>query len=904
MADADPTTPPDGHALARRYAAAGLRVLPIPHGRKHPTLAAWQDAATTDADTIDAWWSGLYAGQGVGLAPDRLPDGRWWFAVDIDQHGVDGAAVWADLCDGYGDAPDTCEATTGGGGTHLLFAAPHEIRNGKLAEGVDLRGHGGQIVTEPTIHPSGRPYCWVDGAAPWERPIADAPGWLLALITATPEPVEPARAPATRTDRPGDQWAQVTTWAQLLEGDGWTLSHVDRTGEHHWVRPGKDKREGTSATTGYKGADVLKVFTTSHPDLAADATYTKLGYLAATRYDGDHTAAAADLRAQGYGDPTPDPVALGLTGISEGKGIVEWDEPWPEPVGFRAADPAPEVPVDALPAWVADQVRNAATQLGCDPMLPFVFGLGALSVASLGHVHIDVRAGETMRTTGLYVLAAGPPASGKSPALEMMFGPVRAYEANAIRYAAEEAAKANARRKIAAKEAETAAELAARTGDTGDRLRAEQLAAEAATHEDPPSGELITTDITPERVATLMAANAERAAIVSDEAGVLDVDRYGDRGGAKKLDIYLQGFTGQPVAVHRVKAPTVRLRAPLLAIVAGVQPEALAAAMSDDQWRTRGLGARFLSATTDVLATNTDIDIDLWDHEVGDRYATTLANLAASWSGWVVPAVLTIDADGRRRFSAWAGELRSRELAGDLIGEGGWVSKMRSSTLRIAALLHLADGSRPADPIADSVVERAIRIAEWFISHHTREVGSSSTRERRLLAWLVAEVTPEGPFVAREGARQGRFVARRDLSRRGPRHLRTKDETAEPLAALYEAGYVRFPGTTNTQVNAMIRAAKIIEVHPSAGEILGCATARDSARQTPGEYVETTRDADPVALVALVAEEGISDPSFMGFSASGSPPPRDTRDTRDEPDVSCTSTQAPPPAPDLDWMDP
>ncbi len=319
------TTPPDGRELAQRCAAVGLRVLPIPHGRKHPTLKAWQDAATTDAETIEAWWSGLYAGHGLGLAPDQLPDGRWWFVVDIDQHGVDGAATWADLCDAHGDAPETVEATTGGGGAHLLFAAPAEIRNGRLGDGIDIRGHGGQIVVEPTIHPSGQPYCWVDGSAPWERAIADAPAWLLALLN--PEPVErerPSLSAPARNDRPGDQWAAQTSWAELLERDGWTFDYTDASGETFWVRPGKDKRDGASATTGFMGSDVLKVFTTSmtHAGLNGDETYTKLGYLAATRYNGDHSAAAAALRALGHGDDLPSADALGLTALSGPSGAV------------------------------------------------------------------------------------------------------------------------------------------------------------------------------------------------------------------------------------------------------------------------------------------------------------------------------------------------------------------------------------------------------------------------------------------------------------------------------------------------------------------------------------------------------------------------------------------------------
>jgi hypothetical protein len=312
MATPDDTTPtPSALEYARAYAALGLRVMPIEPGKKYPAgIGKWQDAATTDEATITNWWTNLYRGHGIGLALGELPDGRWAFAVDIDgaSHGVDGASTWQELCSAYPGHPpaDTVEATTGGGGRHLIYAAPTEVRNGILGPqggGIDIRGHGGQILVEPSIHPNGHPYSWADGHEPWNMEIADAPPWLVDML----EQPEPERAPtspnvpqAGAMDRPGDLWAQTVSWHDLLTSDGWTLHHVDRQGEEHWTRPGKDRREGTSATTGYAGSDVLKVFSSSIPNLVADETYTKIGWLAATRYGGDHSAAASYLAGIGH----------------------------------------------------------------------------------------------------------------------------------------------------------------------------------------------------------------------------------------------------------------------------------------------------------------------------------------------------------------------------------------------------------------------------------------------------------------------------------------------------------------------------------------------------------------------------------------------------------------------------
>ena len=135
------------------------------------------------------------------------------------------------------------------------------------------------------------------------------------LEAAAPPPARPVLVSVPTGDRPGDLWAAATPWAQILEPDGWTLHHVDPGGEEHWTRPGKERREGSSATVNYLGSDVLKVFTSSVPQLTVDATYSKLGYLAATRHGGDHAAAASALRTAGWHAP-PAPELDDLIGPS------------------------------------------------------------------------------------------------------------------------------------------------------------------------------------------------------------------------------------------------------------------------------------------------------------------------------------------------------------------------------------------------------------------------------------------------------------------------------------------------------------------------------------------------------------------------------------------------------------
>jgi hypothetical protein len=290
----------DTLTVALDYAGQGLRVLPIMPGGKRPPMRAWQDAATTDPETIRLWWTGLYADHGVGIATGA---GSGIFVLDVDvADGKAGDETLRELEDSYGPLTDTVRTITGSGGAHHYYRLPAgvEIRNDsgrKLGAGLDIRGEGGQVVAPPTIHPtSGRAYEWEDGCSPDEIAIAEAPRWLIALLTVEPEQPAPSVAPVDRTgdDGPAARYNESTTWHELLSADGWTLGHTDRDGCQHWVRPGKDPREGTSATVGYQGRDILRVFTSSIPDLPEGA-YNRFGYTAATRHHGNRSAFATEL---------------------------------------------------------------------------------------------------------------------------------------------------------------------------------------------------------------------------------------------------------------------------------------------------------------------------------------------------------------------------------------------------------------------------------------------------------------------------------------------------------------------------------------------------------------------------------------------------------------------------------
>jgi hypothetical protein len=326
MSVVEQTSQPNVMLAALRYASLGFRVVPIAPAAKAPLLRDWPNRASNDPADLRLWW-GKRPDAGVGLVMGTQSDGSAVIAVDIDNHNPAelGADTIRDLELAYGDLPDTWRQITGSGGQHILLRVPDglDIRNdaGKLlGPGVDIRANGGQIIAAPTIHPNGRPYEWEDGNAPWDIPIADAPGWIIGLLTARSDgPKERPAAPYEGQTRPGDRWAAATPWKALLEADGAQYLATHKDGHEFWARPGI-AGDHTSASLYYKGSEVLYCFTPNWPGLEQNQSYTKLGYLAATRFGGDHSEAARWLVEQGHGsddqDDYSDLITPGIAGTT------------------------------------------------------------------------------------------------------------------------------------------------------------------------------------------------------------------------------------------------------------------------------------------------------------------------------------------------------------------------------------------------------------------------------------------------------------------------------------------------------------------------------------------------------------------------------------------------------------
>lgn len=192
---------------AEWYALQGWKILPChgiidggrctcgrPHSEpkdvgKHPAIDEWNIRATDDAQVIEDWWSqSPEANIGVFCRPSGF------LVIDIDPRsgGFESFQRFEELLEG--NLPPTVEALTGEytlngktvRGRHLFYKCdPSEALVGNLIKnnlkGIDIK-HNGYVLIAPSRHFSGYCYNWIDGQAPWEMEMAEAPEELLSLL--------------------------------------------------------------------------------------------------------------------------------------------------------------------------------------------------------------------------------------------------------------------------------------------------------------------------------------------------------------------------------------------------------------------------------------------------------------------------------------------------------------------------------------------------------------------------------------------------------------------------------------------------------------------------------------------------------------------------------------------------
>ncbi|HUM06399.1 MAG TPA: phage/plasmid primase, P4 family [Terriglobales bacterium] len=152
---------------------------------KHPVDLAWQKSPKLSIPDAYALFDGEPWNLGVAT-------GDTFWVLDYDPgHASKEAQALAERLEAEGLQPTTL---TGSGGLHWWFSLPNDFEvsnsSGRLPQGFDVRGHGGQVVCPPSVSGKG-PYVKLEGI------VRNAPDYILAAIR--PETKSPEIGQVDRT---------------------------------------------------------------------------------------------------------------------------------------------------------------------------------------------------------------------------------------------------------------------------------------------------------------------------------------------------------------------------------------------------------------------------------------------------------------------------------------------------------------------------------------------------------------------------------------------------------------------------------------------------------------------------------------------------------------------------------
>jgi hypothetical protein len=267
---------------------------------------------------------------------------------------------------------------------------------------IETRGEGGLFLCAPTPG-----YALEQGSFDKVPLLGEAErGLLIEAACALNETLPPdpqAAVTGAACGRPGDDFNERGDVRGVLLGHGWGLV---RGGENeYWRRPGKD--QGWSATLRDR---VLFVFSSNAAPFEPERAYAPFSVYTLLEHAGDFAAAAAALRAGGYGDAGGDEVGDKVDDGVDLSRILGDGPPRPEPEQPRYPDPGP-LPVELfrVPGFVSE-VMDHCLATAPYPNVPLAF-CGALALQAL-------LAGRRVRDaadnrTNLYVLALAYSSVGK-----------------------------------------------------------------------------------------------------------------------------------------------------------------------------------------------------------------------------------------------------------------------------------------------------------------------------------------------------------------------------------------------------------------------------------------------------------------------------------------------------------
>lgn len=467
---------------------------------------------------------------------------------------------------------------------------------------------------------------------------------------------------------------------------------------------------------------------------------------------------------------------------------------WEPPIPFESIN-TPVFPLESLPGPLARFVECLAESTQTPEEMAGLLSLGVLATAFQSRYEVEITP-DWREPLCLYTVAVAAPGERKSGVLSALTKPIYEYEAEQREFEAVEIAQNQAERDMLDKALQAAKGEAVKGKGNSAEKRAEvlELSAQLAQFKDKHPFRLLVDDTTPEKLVDIMEAQGGCITVSSAEGGVFDsmTGRY-DKGA--NFDVYLKGHAGDPITVDRIGRKSNHIPVPRLSMMLAIQPHVLNGLMGNPAFRGRGLCGRFLYAVCKSKVGRRETSPAPIPDDVKAEYRQFVRRILADQGRGIIRLSPEADAT-RKEYQAYI----EKKLGNEWEHMCDWGGKLVGAMVRIAALMHAAQGNPTEIPISGETMAAATSIAEFLGTHAEaayQAMGADETQEDARYLWRRIESTGRDEISKRDlfAKCQGKFK---------------KVENMEPaLQALIEMGYVR-----ETEKSTGGRPSKSILVNP------------------------------------------------------------------------------------------
>lgn len=425
------------------------------------------------------------------------------------------------------------------------------------------------------------------------------------------------------------------------------------------------------------------------------------------------------------------------------------DHEWPPIVPLMAVD-LPPFPVEALPPVLRRFSEEVAESYQVPVDMPAMLSLVTAAVPLSKYLRIQLRP-DWSEPCNVYVAVALPPASRKSAVVAAMTKPLYAFERESKKAIQNEIKRAKLKRDALngkLKKAKKAAEQAA--PEELDQALREVEEIEKVMPEIPTPVRLVADDVTPEKLASLLAENDGKMAIISAEGGIFEsiAGRYSN--GIPNLDVILKGHAGDNLRVDRIGRETELIDSPALTIGLTVQPEVLKGLAAKPGFRDRGLIGRFWLVMPPSMIGSRKIETQPIYPDTQIKYQYLIGDLLDLFhcigdDQLPVTRYITLEPEATQIFKEYCQSIEKE------LGPGGsmemikdWGGKLAGGVARIAAILHaVINHKAPWDSSVNSEsMLNAIKIGDYLLRQalsvfHLMGADPDINGAQRIVKWIL-----------------------------------------------------------------------------------------------------------------------------------------------------------------------